>query len=160
MTCNVHNLNNSWTLYYHLINNNEWNIESYVNLHTFYNLEEIIENYKYIDDDICKKAMLFLMRDNINPIWEDINNIDGACYSYKIPNKIISNVWKNITLNIVSENLLIDNSLLINGVSISPKKYFCILKIWIKDKKYNNLKFNNDNIKNLDHIFKLNNENK
>ena len=154
-----HKLNNSWSLYYHLINNHNWEINSYVKMGTFDNLEQIIENYKYIDDDICKKTMLFLMRENINPIWEDINNINGACYSFKISNKIITNVWKNISYNLTAENILNENELLINGISISPKKFFCILKIWISDKKFNKLKFKNDYLKNLDPIFKLNNEN-
>ena len=50
--------------------------------------------------------MLFLMRENINPTWEDENNIRGACYSFKISNKIITNAWKNISYNLVSENLV------------------------------------------------------
>ena len=152
-------LNSNWNLYYHLINNNEWDINSYQKLCCFTSLNEVIENYKYIDDEICKKSMLFLMREYINPIWEDDNNINGACYSFKISNKIICNIWKNISYNLVSENLLNNNETIINGISISPKKYFCILKIWIKDKSYDNLKFKNDNIKNLPYIFKLNNEN-
>lgn len=159
MNDNENKLNDCWKLYYHLINNNEWSENSYVLLSKFDNLEKIIDHYKYIDEDICKKSMLFLMRSHIKPMWEDEHNINGACYSFKISNKIINNVWKNISFNCVSENLLQDNESLINGISISPKKYFCILKIWINDKKYNKLKFVNDNLNNLEYIFKSNNEN-
>ena len=153
-----HILNNKWTLYYHLINNTDWTINSYQKLIEFNNLEEIIENYKYIDEDILKKTMLFLMRENINPIWEDENNINGACYSFKIQNKNIFNVWKNISYSLVSENLLSENTDKLNGISVSPKKYFCILKIWIKDTNLNNANFLNDYLKNIDYIYKLNNE--
>jgi hypothetical protein len=155
---NNHVLNNKWSLYYHLINNNDWSIDSYQKLIEFDNLEQTIENYKYIDEDILKKTMLFLMRENINPIWEDENNINGACYSFKIQNKNITNVWKNISYSLVSENLLSENTDKINGISVSPKKFFCILKIWIKDTTLSNAKFLNDNLKNLDYIYKLNNE--
>ena len=148
MESHEHILNDSWTLYYHLINNNNWDIKSYVKLMKFKNLEEIIEHYKYIDEDICKKSMLFLMRNEINPIWEDPHNIEGACYSYKISNKIICNVWKNISYNLVAENLIDKNENIINGISISPKKFFCILKIWINNKNFDNLKFKNDNLNN------------
>ena len=158
MESHEHILNDSWTLYYHLINNNNWDIKSYVKLMKFKNLEEIIEHYKYIDEDICKKSMLFLMRNEINPIWEDPHNIEGACYSYKISNKIICNVWKNISYNLVAENLIDKNENIINGISISPKKFFCILKIWINNKNFDNLKFKNDNLNNLDFIFKLHKE--
>ena len=155
---NKHILNNKWSLYYHLINNNDWSINSYEKLIEFDNLEQTIENYKYIDEDIIKKTMLFLMREDINPIWEDENNINGACYSFKIQNKNITNVWKNISYCLVSENLLSENTDKINGISVSPKKYFCILKIWIKDTTLSNVKILNDNLKNLDSIYKLNNE--
>lgn len=155
---NKHILNNKWSLYYHLINNNDWSINSYEKLIEFDNLEQTIENYKYIDEDIIKKTMLFLMREDINPIWEDENNINGACYSFKIQNKNITNVWKNISYCLVSENLLSENTDKINGISVSPKKYFCILKIWIKDTTLSNVKILNDNLKNLDYIYKLNNE--
>ena len=155
---NNHVLNNKWSLYYHLINNNDWSIDSYQKLIEFDNLEQTIENYKYIDEDILKKTMLFLMRENINPKWEDENNINGASYSFKIQNKNITNVWKNISYSLVSENLLSENTDKINGISVSPKKFFCILKIWIKDTTLSNAKFLNDNLKNLDYIYKLNNE--
>lgn len=156
MNNNIHYLNTKWTLYYHLINNSDWDINSYVELFTTDSLESIMSHYNYIDEDICKKSMLFLMRENINPIWEDEKNINGACYSFKIQNKIIENAWKNISFNLVCENLLEENKNIINGISISPKKYFCILKIWINDKNYDKLKFDNEFIKNLDYIFKLN----
>ena len=155
---NKHVLNNKWNLYYHLINNNDWSINSYEKLIEFDNLEQTIENYKYIDEDILKKTMLFLMREKINPIWEDKNNINGACYSFKIQNKNINNVWKNISYSLVSENLLSENTDKINGISISPKKFFCILKIWIKDTSLENIKFLNENLINLEYIYKLNNE--
>ena len=158
MNNNEHKLNTNWCLYYHLINNNEWNIESYEKLITFSSLEQILENYKYINDEICKKTMLFLMRENINPLWEDEKNINGACYSFKIPNKIICNTWKNISYNLVAENLINENQMIINGISISPKKFFCILKIWISDKNFDNINFENEYLKNLDPIFKLNND--
>lgn len=154
----THVLNDKWRLYYHLINNNDWSINSYVKLIEFDSLEQTIENYKYIDEDILKKTMLFLMREKINPIWEDENNINGACYSFKIQNKNITNVWKSISYSLVSENLLSENTDKINGISVSPKKFFCILKIWIKDTSLSNVKFLNDNLTNLEYIYKLNNE--
>ena len=154
---NLHLLNNKWKLYYHLIDNENWDIDSYVELASFNTLESIINHYKYIDEDICKKSMLFLMRNDIKPIWEDVENINGGCYSFKIQNKIIHNVWKNISYSLVSENFLKENPNIINGISISPKKFFCILKIWINDNKFSELKFTNENINNLEYIFKANN---
>jgi len=158
MSVKSHPLNTTWTLYYHLIDNDNWDILSYVKLISCCSLEDIINYYKYINEEVCKKSMLFLMRKDIKPIWEDTENINGGCYSFKIQNRLIHNVWKNISYNLVAENLLDQNQNLINGISISPKKYFCILKIWITDKSYSKLKFNNEYISDLEYIFKPNNE--
>ena len=43
--------------------------------------------------------------------------------------------------NNISNNSKFTNS--INGLTISPKKNFCIIKIWNGDKKQNNLSFLN-----------------
>ena len=98
-------IENKWTLYYHLINNNNWDINSYEKLCTIDSIDSLINHYNFIDEEICKKSMLFLMRENINPIWEDDNNINGATYSFKIQNKIIENVWKNISNDLLNDIL-------------------------------------------------------
>ena len=36
--------------------------------------------------------MLFLMRDGIQPIWEDEKNRNGGCFSYKINNYVCFNL--------------------------------------------------------------------
>ena len=35
-------------------------------------------------DNIVLNCMLFLMLDNVLPMWEDKNNCKGGCFSYKI----------------------------------------------------------------------------
>ena len=35
--------------------------------------------------------MIFYMKDNIKPIWEDINNKDGGSFSYKISKNLLGN---------------------------------------------------------------------
>ena len=47
------------------------------------------------------------MRNNIKPIWEDVNNKNGGCFSYKIANKNVSKVWKEISYILVGESLLL-----------------------------------------------------
>ena len=150
---------NKWNLWYHSLKD-DWTINGYKRIYTIENIKDYWKLYNNWDKlGTINNKHFFIMMNDITPIWEDDNNINGACYSFKISNKIICNIWKNISYNLVSENLLNNNETIINGISISPKKYFCILKIWIKDKSYDNLKFKNDNIKNLPYIFKLNNEN-
>ena len=54
---------------------------------------------------------------------------------------------------LIGENIFKDNNInkkIVNGISISPKKNYCILKIWLKDNKYNKKEFLNK-FENLDY---------
>ena len=80
---------------------------------------------------------MFMMKklDNyefIYPMWEDKNNQPGGCWSFKVPSTNIDNVWLQLCFHIMSKNTGITNDVndSINGISFSPKKGFCIVKIW------------------------------
>jgi hypothetical protein len=77
--------------------------------------------------------MLFVMRHNIFPTWEDPLNKAGGCFSYKIPNKNVYPVWNELFKLLCSEKLSNKDEISkhINGITISPKKNFCIVKIWL-----------------------------
>jgi|TARA_B110000114_G_scaffold182916_1_gene223117 translation initiation factor 4E len=128
-----HNLNDSWTLWAHLPHDTEWNLNSYKEIMTFNTVEEALTLYETLPDKMIKNCMLFLMRKGITPIWEDEKNRKGGCFSYKIPNRLIVTTWKQASYSLVGETFTNDSSLRkdINGMTISPKKNFCIIKIWI-----------------------------
>ena len=76
------------------------------------------------------------MRKGIKPMWEDKLNRDGGSFSFKIINKNVKEIWDNLSCLLAGEcifNLDSDDNLNINGITISPKKNFCIIKIWVKD---------------------------
>ena len=101
-------------------------------------LEEMVSLYNILPEKMVKNCMLFLMRDGISPTWEDPKNRNGGCFSYKINSKNVSSTWKEVSYCLVGETLAVDKKILetINGITISPKKSFCIIKIWISDCKY------------------------
>ena len=73
----------------------------------------------------------------------------------KIPKGNIFDIWSNISIALLSESISNEDSININGISISPKKNFCIIKFWT-NKNINNIK-NLKSIKNLSYdgiIFK------
>ena len=72
------------------------------------------------------------MRNNIKPMWEALENKEGGAFSYKVSNKNIGNVWKNL-LCMLTGNSLTNETIepIVNGITISPKKNFCIIKIWL-----------------------------
>jgi hypothetical protein len=95
--------------------------------------------------------MLFVMRDGITPMWEDPRNRNGGCFSYKVINKFVPEVWRNLFAALCGETLSIDHTLSchVNGITISPKKNFCIIKIWTTNCDHQNPQIVTNEIKNL-----------
>lgn len=131
----MYKLNNSWTLWLHLPHDVDWTINSYKKVFTFDTLDECITLIENINKEIVEKCMLFIMKNNIKPIWEDSENSKGGCLSYKINTDYVYEVWKKLNYYLIGEKLSDNQELInnINGLSISPKKNFCIIKFWIKN---------------------------
>ena len=130
-----HSLSDKWVLWAHLPHDTNWSLKSYIKICKIQHAEEIIALNNSLPDQLIKNCMLFLMRDNILPMWEDPNNKGGGCFSFKVTNKVVSQVWKKLSYITVGETLTNDTRLLklINGITISPKKSFCIVKIWLRN---------------------------
>ena len=127
-------LNDKWNLYYHLPDDKNWDISSYtIILEDIHSAEEVISINEILPEPVIKSCMLFLMRSHIKPIWEDPNNRSGGCFSYRVTNKLVPEVWKNLCYLSCGESLSAkcEFSKHINGITISPKKNFCIIKIWL-----------------------------
>ncbi len=125
-------LKNNWNLWYHSINDTSWTKKSYHKIYTITNLYD----YQYVINTFRQEhyqnGMFFLMKENIFPNWEDPYNRNGGCLSFKIPSKDILNEWNILLLNSIVGEIFNDSDEL-NGISISPKKEFNIIKIWIKN---------------------------
>ena len=132
----MYNLNNNWTCWIHYQNDNIWTLDRYQNITSLVNLKDAVLFIENLDENIIKKTMLFFMKDSILPLWESEDNIKGGCFSYKISNINIVNIFKNLLYKIIGNTLSSDENTLnnINGISISPKKNFCIIKIWMRNK--------------------------
>lgn len=130
-----HPLSNKWTLYAHLPHETDWSVQSYKRIHTITTLEEAIALNETLPDIMVKNCMLFLMKDNIKPIWEDPMNEKGGCFSYKVHNQDVYKGWKNLFYHIIGETISENKKFRksITGITISPKKNFCIIKIWMSD---------------------------
>jgi len=124
-----------WDLYYHLPHDTNWELESYKIIMKMNTVEEVVAINSAISENIVKQCMLFVMREGITPMWEDPKNRNGGCFSFKVNNKQVHSVWKLLFYSLCGETLCVDkkNSELINGITISPKKNFCIIKVWLSD---------------------------
>ena len=136
----MHMLNDSWTLWSHLPHNTNWCISSYIKVKKCNTIEDIVLLSNEFDKKMLNNCMWFYMKNNIKPLWEDSNNNKGGCYSYKIMDKDIEKYWKKILYLLIGCNITSSDSEYnnINGISISPKKNFCIIKIWMSNSGYTN----------------------
>ena len=129
-----------WVLWAHLPHDTDWSLKSYIQIMQVESMEEVISLYNSIPPAMVKNCMLFLMRQNIKPMWEDPNNKQGGCFSFKVTNKNVPDVWKSVSYLLTGETLSKEKNFQnnITGITISPKKSFCILKIWMKNLEFQN----------------------
>jgi hypothetical protein len=143
-----YNTNNNWSLWYHSINDNSWGNSSYktmIDINNFFDYQFIVNNFK---QNHYQNGMFFCMKDGIFPTWEDPNNRLGGCLSFKVYSKNIVDEWNTLLLKCITGNIMKNKNNVINGISISPKKEFNIVKIWFSENtdEYKNsfIEFGND----------------
>lgn len=130
-------LNDKWNLYFHYPHDTKWDFSSYkLIMENIDNVEKLIAINETVPEKVIKSYMLFLMRNWITPLWEDKNNRNGGCFSFKVSNPDVHLVWRSLIYAICGETLCINkqHNQFINGLSISPKRGFCIIKVWFIDK--------------------------
>jgi hypothetical protein len=128
----MHALSEKWVLWVHLPHDTDWSMNSYISIMTVTYVEEIIALIHTLPESLLSTCMFFCMKENINPVWEDPKNKQGGCFSYKITQSYF-NCWRDVSYSMVGKTLSKDKVFQesITGISISPKKNFCILKVWM-----------------------------
>lgn len=116
-----------FTCWFHNPNDTNWEPNSYQEILNFSTIEEFWTLHNSIHPEMIENGMFFIVKEGILPIWEDENNVDGGCISFKIEKKNVYDEWENLLIHYISGNL--DSK--INGVSISPKTNFNIIKLWL-----------------------------
>jgi len=130
---NYRPLQNKWALWAHLPHDTDWTSKSYKKIYTYTTVEETIAITEVLPKELVQNCMLFLMRDGIMPMWEDKRNRTGGCFSYKVLNKNVTDVWRDMSYVLTGESISKSAGFVSNvtGITISPKKNFCIIKIWM-----------------------------
>lgn len=135
-----HKLSHQWTLWAHLPHDTNWAASSYKKIYDFETAEAAIAIFETLPPKLVMNCMLFLMRKGIVPMWEDAKNRNGGCFSYKVANKEVNQAWKQLSYVTVGETISTNLTVLphVNGITISPKKNFCIIKIWMANCNFQN----------------------
>jgi len=134
-----HYTNDIWSVYFHDPYDENWALNSYVRLANMSSIEEFWVLHKELKDKIhC--GMFFIMREHIFPCWDDENNKNGGCLSIKVLKQDMKEFWERLCIKLLGETLVKEQHRgehwdIVNGISTSPKKHFCIIKIWLKTDK-------------------------
>ena len=103
-------INNKWDIWFHSINDSNWKKDSYQKI---FSIENLLD-YKYLIDTYqqnhYQNGMFFCMKEDIFPNWEDPDNRNGGCLSFKIPSVKIIEGWNDLLLRCIKEIILEDNN--------------------------------------------------
>ncbi len=135
----LHPLNCKWDLYYHLQTDKNWTLNSYkIVMRNIQHAENVIALNEALHDFVLYNCMFFCMKEGVTPMWEDSRNRNGGCFSYRVLNKSVPAVWRRLMMAMCGNALCINkkHEEHINGITVSPKKNFCIIKVWLDTCKF------------------------
>ena len=77
-------LNNKMTLWYHHDKDN-WALSGYKKIFELTSISDFWQIYNNWDKlgGLTSKHF-FIMKENVTPLWEDVNNVSGGCWSFKV----------------------------------------------------------------------------
>ena len=141
----LNHFDNSWNVWYHHTKDN-WTIDGYKKI---YKIETGVDFWKLYNNwesfgGVTAKHF-FLMKNDTKPVWEDPINMKGGCWSYKILDSMAGELWEDLSVLIVTNELVQGTNAL--GLSLTLKKNnTCVVKIWNDDSNKNSIKHINKNI--------------
>ena len=135
----------NWNVWYHHTKDN-WTIDGYKKIFKIDNgvdFWKLYNNWESFGGITARH--FFLMKNDCQPVWEDPINMKGGCWSFKIVDSMASELWEDLSVLIVSNELIQGTTAL--GLSTTLKKNnTCVVKIWNDDSNKNSIKYINKNI--------------
>jgi hypothetical protein len=123
-----------WTLYFHAPDDRSWAPDSYKKVHTVAAWEDLGAVLRELGTARLTNGMVFAMRGATSPLWEHHSNIRGGCYCLKVSRRSAVEVYTRYLAAAATGCATTDPTTNpVVGVTISPKKGFCIIKVWNMD---------------------------
>ena len=137
-----------WSLWYHHEKDN-WKISGYKKIYDICNSTDFWKLHNNFDKiKGINHKHYFLMKDGVVPIWEDEQNINGGCWSFKVNEDLTQNLWTDLAVHLVCNQLLNDKNDIVGISSCLKKNNNSVVKIWNKNSKNSSLNnINKDVIK-------------
>jgi hypothetical protein len=147
----------SWTLYFHSPEESKWTLNTFVSLGSMKTWKDFWSIIGALGSEPFSEGMFFLMRDPIPPLWENHQNIRGGYYSFRCQKRDATDCYLNYIIATLTGHLTKTAINQINGISISPKRGFNIVKIWnqlsIQHNKPSDLVYGMANVAEADVIY-------
>ena len=128
-------LRDKWTIWFHKLNDNDWSDSSYIKiieLNYYYDILYVLQTMTNVTS-----GLFFLMKNDIKPLVESVNNVNGGYWSIRLTKKEAYDLFKKFLFYLCVAKITINDEYeeKINGVSIGPKTSNCIFKLWTADYK-------------------------
>jgi hypothetical protein len=138
-------LKNKWNIWYHHEKDN-WKISGYKKVYDIMTISDFWSFYNNWDKvGGINNKHFFIMQEGITPIWEDTKNINGGCWSFKVQEDQANDLWEDLSIYLVCDQLCPTIKDEIVGLSICFKKNNnAVIKIWNTKSKNNSLKLINE----------------
>ena len=128
-----------WKIWYHN-SKEDWTINGYKNLYNINNIKEYWKLYNNWDKlNGINSKHFFIMKNDITPIWEDPDNKHGGCWSFKVNDNMAQDLWNDLSLQLVTENLSSKENDIVGLSACLKKNNFSVIKIWNRNSHNNNL---------------------
>lgn len=135
LTGNDKQLCNKFNLWSHSITNKDWDISSYDKLLMIDNVSTFWKVFNNLHKLGYRIKHFYLMKENIDPLWEHQDNRNGGVCSFRVDIGSALSVFEHLCSMLVTNSICENPEDVsdINGVSISPKNSWAIIKVWNKD---------------------------
>jgi len=120
----------SWTLYFHSPEETKWTLNTFISLGSMTTWRDYWAVINTLKQENLAEGMFFMMRDPSPPLWESHQNIRGGCYSIRCQKKDAPDTYINYSIACMLNSMANDKENRINGITISPKRGFNIIKVW------------------------------
>jgi hypothetical protein len=128
----------SWTVYFHEPEDKSMTADSYKKLQVVSSWEAMGALLRELGPHKTTNGLLRIMKGEFSPLWENRANIHGGSYCLKITRRNSVEVFQRYLAAAALGSSAKDPANEIVGVTISPKKGFCIIKIWnLNAKRFN-----------------------
>ena len=130
-----------WTLWYHEADCQDYSLESYMQVGEVGTPAEFWSMVDAIPKEAYENGMFFFMKKGVRPTWDSPENERGGAWSKKIDASYTHETFVDMMVHGVLGKLLQTHKETLQGITLSPKGSFHILKIWNSASNLNDRKF-------------------